>query len=170
MIIRENSSLLGESVAVFSNCLQYRYRLWRIWDKELPTICYLMLNPSTADELENDATVERCQRRAISMGFGRMDIINLFALRSKDPSDLYASSNPTGGVDNDVAIMEAGSLAKMVVCGWGDHGLYSGRSMAVRRMLASAGIEVFALSVNASGEPRHPLYISYTSLPVPYRI
>ena len=34
---------------------------------------FIMLNPSTADESDNDPTVERCERRARSMGFaGRM--------------------------------------------------------------------------------------------------
>lgn len=37
----------------------YRYRLWRIWDRALPMVCWVMLNPSTADATEDDPTIGR---------------------------------------------------------------------------------------------------------------
>lgn len=52
----------------------------------------VMLNPSTADEAQNDPTVERCERRALRLGFGQLEVVNLFALRSTDPSALYDSN------------------------------------------------------------------------------
>jgi hypothetical protein len=46
--------------AVFSDDREYRYRLWRTWDVDKPTAAFVMLNPSTADETENDPTIRRC--------------------------------------------------------------------------------------------------------------
>jgi hypothetical protein len=70
--------------AAFSACRRYRYRLWRMWDRR-PHCCFVMLNPSTADELANDPTVERCERRARAWGYGGLEVANVFAWRSTDP-------------------------------------------------------------------------------------
>lgn len=82
MIRREHEDTAGlRSGAIFSDCERYRYRLWREWEPALPTLAFLLLNPSTADERVNDPTIERCQRRAVTWGYGRLEIVNLFPLR-----------------------------------------------------------------------------------------
>lgn len=162
--------LFTETGAAFSECRRYRYRLWRYWDRSKPPLCFLMLNPSTADDLSNDPTVERCQRRALAMGYGGLEVVNIFAFRSTDPSALYTLDDPVGP-ENDRAILDACQLAGMVICAWGNHGReLNGRSAIVRAMLEEAGIAPFALAVNSSGEPKHPLYVSYEKEPEPFRI
>jgi len=92
--------------ATFSDCRTYRYSLTRRWgDGEIQT--WLMLNPSTADEVKNDPTVERCQRRAQQSGFGALEVVNIFALRSTDPSALYVDGIDPIGPDNDQYILDA---------------------------------------------------------------
>lgn len=150
--------------ATFSPCKQYRYKLWRQWDASLPCILFIMLNPSTATERQNDPTVERCQRRAEQMGFGTLGVCNLFAWRSTDPSVLPEVPDPIGP-DNDRAILEASSRAGMVVCGWGRDGALAGRGMAVRAMLQDAGVKLHALALTKDGNPGHPLYLSYSLKP-----
>lgn len=161
------SDLFTETGAVFSPCDRYRYRLWRYWDRAKKPLCFLMLNPSTADDLENDPTVERCQRRAMMMGFGGLEVVNIFAYRSTDPSALSAVGDPVGP-ENDVAILGACRLAGMVVCAWGEHGKLGDRSGKVLELLAREGIPLHALVVNSSGEPKHPLYVSYDIRPTPF--
>lgn len=162
------SDLFADTGATFSDCMRYRYRLWRYWDRAKRPLCFLMLNPSTADDLSNDPTVERCQRRALSMGFGGLEVVNIFAFRSTKPALLYSLADPVGP-DNDQAIRDACAASGMVICGWGDHGKLSGRGSAVRGLLAQAGIVPHVLKVNSSGEPKHPLYVSYETTPVPLR-
>src|SRR5437867_1481016 len=100
-----NPSLLPETTgATISDCGRYRYGLWRIWDESKPYCLFLMLNPSTADDIDNDATVERCQRRAAAMGYGGLHVANLFAWRSTDPSVLTSVPDPIGP-DNDRTIV-----------------------------------------------------------------
>ncbi|MEH6402829.1 MAG: DUF1643 domain-containing protein, partial [Sneathiella sp.] len=84
-----------ESGAEFSDCNKYRYSLWRRWDAG-PTVSFLMLNPSTADGSSNDPTVERCHRRAVAMGFGALEVINIFGFRATDPKDLKKAKDPVG--------------------------------------------------------------------------
>ena len=56
-------SIFVGSGACFSNDRIYRYSLWRRWDNG-PTLNFICLNPSTADETRNDPTVTRLERRA----------------------------------------------------------------------------------------------------------
>jgi hypothetical protein len=47
--------------AILSSCRSYRYCLWRQVDAEIERRCaFIMLNPSTADERENDPTIRKC--------------------------------------------------------------------------------------------------------------
>lgn len=114
------------SGARFSPCRRYRYLLWRGWDATKPSATFVMLNPSTADEVDNDPTVERCQQRAIQMGYGGLRVANIFAFRSPDPRALYREAEPVGD-ENDAAIIQAAQGAGIVVCAWGTHGMHLGR-------------------------------------------
>lgn len=151
------------SGAEFSPCQKYRYTLYRWWSEEKDAT-FVMLNPSTADEIDNDPTVERCQRRAKEMGFGGLKVVNIFAYRSTDPEALYDLDDPIGPM-NDQKIVEATENAGIVICGWGDHGGLRDRGQQVLELLKSKGIVLHCLEVNLSGEPRHPLYIPYSTLP-----
>lgn len=160
-------SLFDDSGAVFSPCNTWRYRLWRTWDPGRPRVTFVMLNPSTADEIDNDPTVERCQRRAVNMGFGGLQVANLFALRSTDPKALYSHPDPIG-TKNDQAILEQAKNAGMVICAWGTHGKHLGRGDFVRRMLLENGIHPHVLALNQDGTPKHPLYVGYDIDPAPW--
>jgi hypothetical protein len=157
------------SVAIFSTCDQYRYLLRRTWSKDGPNIVFVMLNPSTATELKNDPTVERCQRRA-SERYGSFTIVNIFALRSTDPKALYVHSDPVGE-RNDEMIIDACRDADKVICGWGNHGILHQRGAQVMKLIRTIPKTVFAFKITKSGQPQHPLYISYATdavaIPVP---
>lgn len=151
--------------ADFSDCGTYRYMLTRIWDMSKPNVAFCMLNPSTADELVNDPTVERCERRARMLGYGGLVVVNLFAFRATDPNELYDAEDPVGP-DNDAFIKDAIKLSSLFVCGWGNHGTLTGRNLEVLNLLKSLGIEPHALKINMDGSPAHPLYIAYKAQPI----
>lgn len=163
-----------ETGAAFSHCGQYRYSLWRMWDHKKPRVLFLMLNPSTADEVKNDPTVERCQRRAVQWGFGGLYVGNIFALRSTDPQALYTHADPISnpveptnapGQANNIALHAMTTLSGLVVCGWGEHGALRGRGREVLAMLRRREVKPHALRMNKSGQPAHPLYIPYSATP-----
>lgn len=155
---------MHDSGASFSHDRVYRYKLWREWGTG-PTIAFCMLNPSTANEAKNDATIERCQRRALAWGYGRLEIVNLFALRSTDPAMLYEEVEPTGGRHNDNAILSALVDADMMIAGWGVHGALFNRGAKVLDMMRPSG-KVHVLKWTNAGHPGHPLYLPYTAQPI----
>ncbi len=154
--------------AKFSPCEVYRYLLSICWDENKPKVNFLMLNPSTADEFANDPTVERCERRAKSMGYGGLIVTNLFALRSTDPTALYKTDDPVGP-ENEQFIAMAAAECVMTVCGWGKHANQVSSDWVgdVLGIIRAAGHEPHALAQNKDGSPKHPLYVGYDQKPFP---
>lgn len=150
--------------AEFSDDGEYRYRLWRTWDVERPTLAFLMLNPSTADETTDDPTVRRCIGYAKDWGFGTLVVGNLFALRSTDPENLYDHPDPVGP-ENDAHLEEICDEAEKVIAAWGHHGGLDDRGAEVTRTLDA---DLFALDTTKDGHPVHPLYQPKDADPKPY--
>ncbi|MFG0292913.1 MAG: DUF1643 domain-containing protein [Phycisphaerales bacterium JB050] len=151
----------ARSRASFSRCRRYRYSLVREWDAAKERICFCMLNPSTADERQNDPTVRRAIGYALDRGFGSIEVVNAFALRSTDPAALKRAIDDgldPIGARNDEAIRRAAARSKTVVAAWGAHARLLDRDRAVRSLLGDHPGCV-ALGFTADGLPRHPLYL-----------
>ena len=168
MITRHHKKGDAASAAVYSPCERYRYALTRCWDAAGRRALFIMLNPSTATEVQNDPTVERCERRARALGFGAFRVTNIFAWRETDPRRMRAAADPVGPA-NDAAILQGCDWADQVICAWGTHGAHLGRGPAVRRMLLEAGFALHHLGLTQGGHPRHPLYVAYAEQPRPWR-
>lgn len=142
--------------ARFSKCRRYRWSLTRGWDGgDGRTVCFVMLNPSTADASRDDPTIRRCIGYARDWGYSRLVVRNLFAIRATNPKDLLVLSNPTGGPAGNRALRMA-SQADAVVLGWGAFVPFQ-RTAYARRVLSTAS-PLLCLGRTKSGEPRHPLY------------
>jgi hypothetical protein len=165
MIIRSHQKGDAASTAVYSPCEAYRYLLTRVWNPEGEKALFVMLNPSTATEVQNDPTVERCERRARALGFGAFRVTNIFAFRATDPRVMRAVADPIGP-GNDAAIADsAQSWADRIICAWGTHGAHLGRGAQVERLLRATGRPLFTLGLSQGGHPKHPLYIGYDRQP-----
>ncbi|MCT2540940.1 DUF1643 domain-containing protein [Sedimentimonas flavescens] len=173
MISRSHLKGDAQSVAVYSDCEKYRYLLTRIWQEGAPKALFIMLNPSTATEVQNDPTVERCERRARALGFGGFRVTNIFAYRATDPKVMRAQPDPVGP-GNDAAIREsldwASGVGDRVICAWGSHGAHLDRGAAVERLLRASGRDLHHLGLTKSGAPKHPLYIGYDRQPEPWAL
>lgn len=164
MITRTHLKGDAKSFAIYSDCERYRYALTRVWDEGGSRVHFIMLNPSTATEVQNDPTVERCERRARALGHGAFRVTNIFAWRDTDPRNMRAATDPVGPA-NDAAILEGCDWADVIVAAWGTHGAHLNRGPAVLRLLAETGREVQHLGLTRAGHPRHPLYIAYARQP-----
>jgi hypothetical protein len=124
---------------------------------------FIGLNPSTADETNDDPTVRRCINYAAGWGYRALIMTNIFAFRATDPYDMMMAEDP-GGEDNDIWLKRAANEANMVVAAWGTHGAYQARGAAVSKMLNPLHV----LRLTKDGHPAHPLYLPKTLTPVPW--
>lgn len=157
--------------ASFSECGEYRYELGRIWDRDSPVWTFIGLNPSTADENQEDPTLRKCLGFVKRWGGGGLVMTNLFAYRSIDPKGLRECKDPVGP-ENDALLLEAirrcpddpnGShdYHRVVVC-WGDHGRLFQRCDRVLSLLRANNVRVHRLGhLTQTRMPRHPARIGY---------
>lgn len=165
LIVRSHSADGRDSEAVYSPCERYRYALTRTWDSDGQRLLFIMLNPSKATELANDPTIERCERRARSLGYGALRVCNLFALRETDPARLRRARSPVGP-ENERQVRDAVGWADDILCAWGVHGAHRNQCAEVAKWLGDCADRVLVLGLTKEGHPRHPLYLPYAAEPV----
>lgn len=142
-----------QTAAALSRCQTYRYALWRRWS-DAPPVLFIMLNPSTADETQDDPTIRRCMAFARRWGHGGIVVGNLFALRSPHPADLRTCADPIGP-DNDAWLTRLAQDCTAVVGAWGNHGTFMNRGQEV----AARFPNLRCLGLTKRLQPRHPLYV-----------
>ncbi len=148
------------NIARISKCGRYRYVLTREFGGD-STCLFVMLNPSTADADQDDPTVRRCIGFAKRGGFGRLEVVNLYAFRSTLPSTLFTAPDPAGP-GNICEIREALGRADMVIAAWGNNvnfGVNSGRVGEVMALIERSGKPVKCFGLTGQGQPKHPLYL-----------
>lgn len=150
--------------AVFE--LDYRYYLSRRW-ADGGRVCWIMLNPSTADAERDDPTIRRCIGFSRDWGYGGLSVVNLFALIATDPYELRQHPTPIG-TETDRYIDSAVTDADLVVAAWGNHGALFGRGYEVALRVPFGRLNV--LGMTSKGQPSHPLYLPKTTRPVPWFI
>lgn len=161
---------LPRNGAVITADGRYRYVLTRTWDEELPPLIWCMLNPSTADDQVNDATIRRCLGFAKRLGHGGIVVVNLYAFRATDPRELarqHAAGVDVVGIENDVWLRRVMAMGtRSVVCGWGasagplPHRMH--RVTAIARDVNAVLLAIGTTSGKArAGQPRHPLRTPY---------
>ncbi|WP_316858260.1 DUF1643 domain-containing protein [uncultured Cohaesibacter sp.] len=168
LILREFREAQTHSCALYSPCETYRYALTRVWDDSAPKLLFIMLNPSTATELKNDPTIERCERRARALGFGAFRACNLFAYRATDPRTLKCAKDPMGS-ENLSQILNGARWSDTILCAWGTHGTYMGMGPALKNLLRSEGFLLCHLGLSKEGHPRHPLYLKNELKPMVWK-
>ena len=112
--------------AVISRCEKYRYKLTRTWDEDKGKVLFVMLNPSTANHIENDLTTIRCINFAEKWGYGGIMIGNIYPFRAKRPKDLRKwldepklTADFNAAHENIKHVKGMAQQADMIVCAWG---------------------------------------------------
>ena len=154
----------GGKNATFSPCRRWRYTL----ERETGTggdlaVAFIGLNPSTADELNDDPTIRRCVDFARRWGYGKLVMLNLFAWRATDPRELSNVFDPRGAGSLS-ALEHWHGLCDKTIAAWGNIGRLEGRDGYVREILQRQK-PLYHLGLTKYGMPRHPLHLKATTLP-----
>jgi len=150
---------------------KHRYHLWRLLTCEAVSaprsLCWVMLNPSTADALVDDPTIRKCMGFARRWHFNRIDVVNLFSFRATSPKVLKAEGFPNGpDADWQLQAVFGLTFVREVVVAWGTQARHRRQRVAqVVRFLEDANLQPLALRLNTDGSPQHPLYVPYDTPP-----
>ena len=112
----------------------YRYTLSRTWDSTRPTVLFIGLTPSIADENIDDPTITRCINFAKDWGYGTLLMANLFAFRSTYPKEIYLIDDPIGK-DNDYYLLECVKQSDLIIACWGNNGTYMDREKIIKELV-----------------------------------
>jgi len=176
---RRSQDFLTESGAIVSADERYRYVLWRIWTLDRvgarhpgPQLCvFVMLNPSTADHRDDDATIKRCRALASRWGHRGLAVVNLFGMKATHPTELTRNSDPEGPFNQRcVEGVLADPRVSRVVLAWGEGGSLNQRSESF--LVAHGDRELYCIDdpmkravLTRHGDPRHPVRLSLKSRP-----
>jgi hypothetical protein len=151
------------SDAIFSEDRKHRYALFREWDLSKPSLMFIGLNPSTADEKADDPTIRRCIGFAKRWGFGKLIVANLFSFRTPSPKELFRSENPVRK-ENDYWLERLSREAQKVILAYGNQGKFKNRHGEILKIIESP----YCIQKSKTGMPMHPLYLRYTKEPVKF--
>lgn len=154
--------------AIISDCTQYRYRLERGVG---PAVAFIMVNPSTADALYDDATIRKCIGFTKTFKLQRFIVGNLFAYRATDVKQLRVAADPVGP-DNDKHLEQILRDADVHIVAWGSLLKMPANLRPRWRQFASiadrVGVNLTTIGTNNDGHPRHPLTTTYLTPATPW--
>jgi hypothetical protein len=150
--------------AYLSRDRRYRYWLLRAWDDALPLLCVIGLNPSTADEQEDDPTIRKTIGFARRLGYGGVLMLNVGAYRATDPREWKQAADPFGR-ENTVAHLK-GTIERFrpacIVAAWGRNcAAHRGLLRAHEIMRQIPDLQCWGRNLDRT--PRHPLMLAYTT-------
>ncbi|WP_408635252.1 DUF1643 domain-containing protein [Novosphingobium kunmingense] len=131
-----------------------------------------MVNPSTADEQNDDQTIRMVRRFGQRHGYGKILIGNIFAFRSRDIKALQTAIDPVGP-DNDSHLERIMQEADRCYAAWGTENKLPmelrGRWRQVADMAEGLECELFCLDHLAGDHPRHPQILKYADPDLAWR-
>ncbi len=153
---KSESIVLGND-PIFKKGKKYRFYLPRILGSKESTkskiFLFVGLNPSWADEKNNDRTISRIIKYATEWGYHKLMVGNLFPLVNPDSKDSQIRTDEFRSLNN-ICLSEMINQADVVLCGWGRMGKFDDRDVEVMQMI---GNKAFCVGLNEDGTPSHPL-------------
>ncbi len=119
--------------AILSKNRKYRYWLKRQWDSSKTSVNFICLNPSYADDIRDDRMVTKCVKQAKILGYGSIEMTNIFAFIETKENKLYRVADPVGKKNNHYLLKTAMKCNKVIIA-WGNNGAHNNRSEIVLKM------------------------------------
>ena len=106
--------------AVFNEDKTHRLLWKRVWNKEKPMACIIMINPCLSDNIVTDTTTSLVVNNVARLEeYGGVSIVNLFSLLTPKLQMRWARDIDINDLDNDNYIKKAADEASVVILAWG---------------------------------------------------
>lgn len=136
-MLNEKDTIRCESV--YSDDKIHRFILKRVWQKEKPVVCVIMLNPCSADNIITDLTTNLVVNNIVRLGkYGGVIIVNMFSAITSKLNFKEEGVEDLNHEDNDKCIIKAIEESEIVIAAWG-------RSVNDNRHISDRAVEVFNL-------------------------
>ena len=136
--------------AEFSIDKKERYSLKREWDKSKNKILYIMLNPSFADDKDDDPTIRRLINFTKKFNYGGFLVGNIFTTITPNPKELDKSKGMSD--KNFEELIKLINKVDQIVYAWGS-------SIEEPQLLKKLVLSPKCFGKNLNGTPKHPLYV-----------
>ncbi len=168
--------MININQTILSDCRSYRYILYRKnqLSSSNKSIVFVMINPSTADENINDATIKKCIKIAQHHDCEHIYVVNLIPYRSKDVSEVekfIKSSSPESLIKmnqnnwNYISNILNQNKDSIIICGWGKYDKVNGTyNQAYQFYQQYKNFNLKCLKINKDESPIHPLFVKSTSI------
>ena len=167
-----------ERICITSKNKKYRWSLSFKISKSEKEIIFIGLNPSLSDSIYIDNTTKKIIKICKNYSYGKIKILNLFALISKTPNKLLIHKKPVGYLNNKFINESLKYWSENQNChlwlGWGNKGIFMNRNIKVSKRIInfySAKKEKFIdplgplfIEKTKKENPMHPLYCSDNSV------
>ena len=136
--------------AEFSIDKKERYSLNREWDKSKNKILYIMLNPSLADDKNDDPTIRRLINFTKKFNYGGFLVGNIFTTITPNPKEIDKSKGISD--KNFEKLLKLINKVDQIVYAWGDN-------IEEPQLLKELVLNPKCFGKNLNGSPKHPLYL-----------
>lgn len=144
------------SGAILDHNRQHRLLLWRFWD-DRPRMLFVGLNPSTANELQDDPTIRGLCDFAQNWGYGGLYACNVFSQITPYPKYLLPETAVHPADTHTIKM--AAELTVLAVCGWGDGIENAPYGIARANTIKGYLRAPMCFGLTSKGNPKHPLYL-----------
>lgn len=147
-----------------------RYSLIRVWDEFGPRAAVIMFNPAVASHIKLDKSSSLCMNKVIDQGYGSLEIVNLFSIRSRSKDELLTGDREFEE-KNFKYIKKAVESASYVIVGWGADGEAVTEHLSFKKLLSKHSEKLYCFGTSKNSNiPAHPRNFGEESLLNKYHI
>lgn len=154
--------------AVFNEERTHRYLWKRVWNKDKPIACVIMLNPCIADNIITDTTTALVVNNIARLEvYGGVEIVNLYSYITTKLNFRWNSDEMLNTAESDDYIRKSAESCDTIILSWGTGVVTNNRIMeridSVMDLLKEYTDKMYVIS---DGEKKgyHPLVPSVRSL------
>lgn len=123
----QTETTILKSKVLFSDDKKHRFLLRREWNEEKKSAMIIMINPNTADTLNVDLTTMLVLNNLSALGFGSVNIVNLYSRIMPKLSLRFNSDDDLIAKECDEIIEQYAAMSDAIIIAWGSVGNNSQR-------------------------------------------